>query len=771
MGVGAMLQRPNSLPSIFALFASAGVAATSLAACETPVPPNDPHTAPTATATATASASASAPRGTNPGDVDESAMNPQVSPCDDFYQNACGGWLKNTPIPAEESSWTRSFDVIQQSNEKLLREIIEQDAKAPPADQPYSKAIGDYYASCVDEDAVEKLGTAPLEPYFKAIDKVKDAKSLAILLADFHRKGIGAFFDFDSGQDFKDATLVIGQLTQSGLGMPDRDYYLKDDPKMKALREKYEAHLGKLLVLAGEKEADARTHATAVMAMETALARLSMSTEDQRDPQKIYHRLERTGLEKKAPAFPWAAYFKAIETPDVTALNVAQPEFFRAVGALMEASPSLQCKDDKAAKAGDKKVAGDKKAGDKAGDKKAGDKAGDKKAADEPKEEPVVACPSQPKKFPTADVKAYLRVRVLDALARTLPKRFLDESFDLERAFTGAEELPPRWKRCVRAIDRAMGEAVAVPFVKKVLGDEGKADVRQMVQNIEAAMGDRLGAIQWMDDSTRAKAREKLAAITNKIAFPDKFRNYDALVIKRGDAMGNRLNAIAFEARRRLAKIGKPLDRSEWFFPPQTVNAAYDPSLNEMQFPGGILQAPFYARKASAAMNYGAIGMVIGHELTHGFDDEGRQFDAKGNLTDWWSPAVGKEFDQRASCVEKQFDGFVVAGDTHLKGKLTLGENIADLGGLRLTFAAWKKVATPVPADAKYTADQQFFYGFAQAWCTNIRDELLQLFATTNPHSPPQYRVNGPLSNMTEFREAFQCKDGPMVRKDRCEVW
>jgi putative endopeptidase len=750
-----MTLRPNRLPSTFVLLAAVGLATAAVAACETAVtpPPHDPHVVTTAVPTVTAPVAP--PRSSDPGSVDEAALDPSVSACEDFYQHACGGWIKATPIPGDESSWTRSFDVIGQANEKLLRAILEQDAKAPPADEPYSKQLGDYYASCIDEEAIEKAGVQPLEPFLKAIGKVKDPKSLAVLLGDFQKKGIDNLFDFESGQDFKDATQVIGQLSQGGLGLPDRDYYLKDDPKMKELRATYEGYVAKMLGLAGEKEAAAKLHAKAVMALETALARASMSNEDQRNPKKIYHRLERAGIEKQVPGFPWEAYFKATGAPEFTALNVAQPEFFGAVDILMSASPSVQCKDDKAPKGG--------KAG---ADKGVADRAASANAPASP-----IDCPSQPKKFPASEIQTYLRFHLVDSLARTLPKRFVDASFEMERALTGAEELPPRWKRCVRGIDYAMGEAIAVPFVKKVLGDQGKADVRQIVANIEAALGERLGALKWMDDATRAKAQEKLAAVANKIAYPDKFRSYDSLVVTRGKALDNRLNATELEMKRRLAKIGKPLDRTEWFYPPQVVNAGYDASLNEMQFPAGILQSPFYAAKAQSAMNYGAIGMVVGHELTHGFDDEGRQFDARGNLSDWWSAPVGQEFDRRAACVEKQFDGYVAVGDVHVKGKLTLGENIADLGGLKLAFAAWQKASGGQRGTAKYPDEQQFFYGYAQAWCTNMREETLRLLVQTNAHSPPRFRVNGPLSNMPEFQEAFQCKAGPMVRADRCEVW
>jgi endothelin-converting enzyme/putative endopeptidase len=730
----------------FALLGGVALAAASLAACDEAniAPPHDGHNVPTATA----STPPPPPRSTDPGSVDEAALDPAVSPCDDFYQHACGGWIKATQIPAEEASWTRSFDVLSEQNEKLLKEMVEKDAKSPSATEPYAKEIGDYYATCMDEDAIEKAGAEPLKPIFASIDKVKDAKSFATIVGDLQRQGVDVLFGFDSGNDFKDATQVIGQLDQGGIGLPERDYYLKDDAKMKEIRGKYEEHIARMFVLAGEKEADAKAHAKLVMAFETTLARASMSNVDRRDPQKVYHRIDRAGLEKGAPDFVWSLYFKAIGAPDVTAINVATPDFFRTLGQLMSLSPSQQC-NEKAPKKGDAKA--------------------------DAKKDLVASpfdCTTQPKKFPAADVKAYLRFKVLSSMARSMAKRFVDESFSLERTLSGAESLPPRWKRCVRGVNFALGEALASPFVAKTLGDEGKASVKQMVANIEAAQAENLTKLAWMDDATRGKAKEKLVAIANKIGYPDKLRRYDGLVIKRGDTIGNRIRAFEFEAKRRLAKIGKPVDRNEWGMLPQQVNAYYDPTMNEMVFPAAILQSPFFSLKASAPANYGAIGLVIGHELTHGFDDEGRQFDARGNLADWWSEPVGKEFDKRAECVSKQFDGYVAVDDVHVNGKLTLGENLADLGGLKLSFEAWKKASNGARGNQKYTDEQQFFYGFAQSWCTADRKEFLRMLAQTNPHSPSRFRVNGPISNSASFQEAFQCKAGsPMVRAERCEVW
>jgi putative endopeptidase len=713
----------------------AALLAAPLAGCEPPAPvaPTEPPSPPAAAPPAAPSAPAVAPA-SGLTSVDDSALDPGVSPCNDFYQYACGGWLKSTPIPGDQASWTRSFDVMEERNEQDLRAILERYASGQGKDEPDAQKLGDYYASCMDEEAIEKAGIASLKPELDRINKIKTIKDLAEAVGALHARDVHPLFMFVSGQDAKDATQVIGILSQGGLGLPDRDYYLKDDEITKKLRDKYEEHVGKMLELLGDKPAAAKANAATVLAVERALAEASMSKEDLRDPQKVYHRLERAGLEQAAPTFPWGAYLAKLGAPDVTAINVAQPEFVKALDVALSTSPLSSCKDDgKAAK----------------------------------------PCPKPAKKFPAAELQTYLRWHLVRGVARALPARFVEESFRFEQALTGIEKLPPRWKRCVRSTDNALGEALAQPYVKKTLGAEGKATVKQMVLAIEQAMGDELGTLRWMDDGTRARARTKLVAIANKIGFPDKWRDYGTLTVARGDYVGNRVRASVFEVKRDLGKIGKPVDRGEWQMTPPAVNAYYEPALNEMVFPAGILAAPFFSNTATRATNYGAIGMVIGHELTHGFDDEGRQYDDKGNLRDWWTPAVNTEFNARAACVEKQYNDYVAIGDLHLKGKLTLGENLADLGGARLAYLALQKELAGKPREAsRFSPEQQFFLGFAQGWCTNMRDETLRLLAKNNPHSPPRFRVNGPVSNMPEFAAAFQCKAGsPMVRANRCEVW
>jgi putative endopeptidase len=740
----------------FTPFAAAGVILGALVGCEEP-PPVVPTT-PTPTAAPSATPTA-APAATGPAllSVDESALDRSASACTDFYQFACGSWIKSTPIPADKPSWSRSFDVIQERNENELRAILERYAAGQGKDEPNAQKLGDFYAACIDEGAIEKAGLGALKGEFDAIEKIKTAKDLIPVLASLHGRDVTAGFAFGSQQDYKDATQVIAAVTQAGLGLPDRDYYLKNDEATAKIRAAYVEHITNMLVLLGDKPEAARAAAATVLRFEHALADVSLSHEERRDPQKNYHRLERAGLEKAAPDFAWGEYFTALGVGNVAAINVAQPEFIKGFDALLLAGAPCIAEapiESASAATGKGKPA--------------------VKAAATSKPVAVKGCAAPAKRFPAAEWKTYLRWHTIRAAASSLSSRFVDERFRFDRTLTGAEKLPPRWKRCVRAVDDALGEALARPFVAKMLGPEGKAATKAMVQNLEQALSDDLDHLGWMDAATRAKAHEKLSAIANKIGYPDVWRSYDALAVTRGDYLQNRLHAAAFDVKRDLAKIGKPLDRTEWGMTPPMVNAYYDPSMNEIVFPAGILSPPFYSNGATRAANYGGIGRVIGHELTHGFDDEGRQFDAKGSLTDWWSKTVGEEFDRRASCVEKQYDGYVAVGDTHLKGKLTLGENIADLGGLRIAYAAMKKeqASAPPQPPASFTPEQQFFLGFAQAWCTNQRPEYMQLMAKNNPHSPPRFRVNGPMGNLPEFAEAFQCKaDAPMMRKERCEVW
>jgi putative endopeptidase len=648
--------------------------------------------------------------------VDESAIDPAVSPCDDFYLYACGNWLKRTEIPADKSTWGRGFSVIDQRNEQELRKILEAAASGQGVGSAgaYPDKIGALYASCMDEAAIEANAPAELRQQLKRIDIVKDLPGLQKEVARIHLAIGNPMFEFGQEQDFKNATLVIGVLDQGGLGMPDRDYYLQTTGKFPELRKQYQAHVEKMLTLAGEPAAQAAKDAATVMKIETALAQASMSRVDRRDPNKIYHRLDLPGIEKTTPKWSWKTYLKEMGAPEVTAINVRSPEFFAALNKALTATP-------------------------------------------------------------IADWKVYLRWHVVHNAAPALSKAFVDENFAFYgKALAGTAELEPRWKRCTHAVDRLVGEALGKAFVEKTFGAEGKQRTQGMVHEVESAMSANLDGLKWFDDATRAQAHEKLTAIANKIGYPDKWRNYDALEIGRESYLTNAMRASEFETHRQLAKIGKPVDRSEWGMTPPTVNAYYDPSMNEMVFPAGILQPPFFNRAAVRAVNYGAIGMVMGHELTHGFDDQGRQFDAKGNLRDWWTASVGKEFEKRAQCVVEQYDGYVAVDELKVNGKLTLGENIADLGGIKLAHAAFVKArgAGEPQKLGKLTDEQLFFLGQAQSWCTKRRPETARMRVTVDPHSPPQWRVDGPMSNLPEFAAAFQCKPGDkMVRQNRCVVW
>jgi putative endopeptidase len=707
-----ILVRARALGVALFLFGATGLGG----ACVRKAQPGSVAPAPTASSPPSTppSADTKLPRQTG---ADEAAMDRTASPCDDFYAFACGGWMKATPIPDDESSWVRSFSVIHRENEEALRDILERDAKGDTQGDAYGAQLGDLWASCMDEPTVEKRALADLAPELAAIDAVRDVKSLVQAVAHMHSIGVGAVFDFDSEVDFKDASRMIAGVSQAGLGLPERDYYFRNDKRTKDIRDEYLAHVSRTFQLLGETPKIADGHANTVMTLEATLARASMTNTELRDPQKIYHRLDLEGLKRIAPDVSWDLYLGTVGFPDIRSINVGQPDFVKKFNELA-------------------------------------------------------------KTVPPADWRVYLRWHLLVSVSPWLSKPFVDEWFHFRQVLTGAKSLQPRWKRCVRFADQGMGEALAQPFVKKFLGDEGKAAAKRMVAGIEASMKLDIEALAWMDDPTRAKAEEKLAKVVNKIGYPESWRSYAGLVTDRSSFVGNVRKANELEVRRRLAKVGKQVDKGEWEMTPPTVNAYYEPTMNEMVFPAGILRAPFYAQTQIPALNFGAIGMVVGHELTHGFDDEGRQFDADGNLRDWWTGAVGSEFDKRASCVEHQFDAYVAVDDSHIKGKLTLGENIADLGGVKLALSTLERGENAADAASTktgtFTPEQQFFLGFAQSWCANYRPEALRLLVATNPHSPPRFRVNGPLSNMAEFASAFQCKEGaPMVRsaRDRCEIW
>ena len=643
---------------------------------------------------------------------DVKAMDRAAEPCNDFYQFACGNWLKSNPIPADQARWGR-FNELDERNKEILREILEAAAKPDPGRDAVTRQIGDYYAACMDEKGIEARGLSGLTPELDRIQKLTDKKQLAEEVAHLHRSGVPTFFDFSSGQDFKDSTLVVAQLDQGGIGMPDRDYYLKDDPKSIELRQKYVAHVRRMLELAGRSPEQAKTMADTVMRIETELAKGSLDNVSRRDPEKIYHPMKRPDVTMLAPSFAWEQYFADTKAPPFQAVVVSYPDFFKTVDRLV-------------------------------------------------------------KEISLDDWKVYLTWHLLHSEAPMLPSAFLKENFDFYgRTLTGAAEMRPRWKRCVDYTDNELGEALGRKYVEKAFGGNSKERMLKMVAALEKALGEDIDKLPWMTPATKKEAQVKLKAITNKIGYPEKWRDYSSVVIKRDDAIGNAFRADEFEFQRVLNKIGKPVDPLEWGMTPPTVNAYYDPQMNNINFPAGILQPPFFDSTMDDAVNFGGIGMVIGHELTHGFDDEGRQFDAKGNLQDWWTSVDAKEFQQRAACVDDQYASFTVAPGAHINGKLTLGENTADNGGARVALMA---LLNTIGKDMKkvdgFTPEQRFFLAFGQVWCSNEREEALRLQVATDPHSPPKFRVNGVVQNMPEFQKAFSCKVGqPMVKQNVCRVW
>ena len=658
------------------------------------------------------SAQTAGPANSSPGHFDPKAIDPTASPCQDFYQYACGNWIKQNPIPADQSKWGR-FNELDERNKAVLRQILEDAAKPSPNRDATAQKIGDYFAACMDEKAIDARGLAPLQPELDRIAKISAKEQLAAAIAHLHRIGSGALFGFSSGQDFKDSTAVVAQLDQGGLGLPDRDYYLKDDPKSVELRQKYVAHVQRMFELAGEKPETAKAHAATVMRIETDLAKASLDRVSRRDPEKIYHPMKKPDVAQLSPSFQWASYFTDSGAPQFESVVVSWPDFFKAIGTEIQ-SVGL------------------------------------------------------------ADWKTYLTWHLLHSQAAFLPTTFARENFDFfGKTLSGAQEMRPRWKRCTDFTDADLGEALGRKFVERTFGAEGKERTLKMVAALEKALGEDIEKLPWMTPATKEAALIKLKAITNKIGYPDHWRDYSTVVIKPDDPLGNTFRATSFEFQRQLDKIGKPLDRLEWAMTPPTVNAYYDPQMNNINFPAGILQPPFYDNKADDATNFGGIGMVIGHELTHGFDDEGRQFDAQGNLKDWWTPEDAKEFEQRAACVADEYASMTVIPGVHVNGKLTLGENTADNGGARIALMALlNTIGTNTGKVDGFTAEQRFFLSFGQIWCGNERDEAVRLQVQTDPHSPPKLRVNGVVQNMPEFQKAFSCRPAqPMVKANACRVW
>jgi len=639
-----------------------------------------------------------------------------VKPCEDFFRYANGEWLKRNPIPADQTSWG-AFNELHENNRKLLRSLLEEarDAKAPKGSA--LQKVGDFYASGLDEAAIEKAGLKPIQPLMKHIEEMRSTEDLAKVLAVLQLQGVSAGFNFSVDQDDKESTRYIAQLAQGGLGLPERDYYTRTDAKSQELLAKYQAHVAAMFQLLGETEATAKAHAQAVLKLESGLARASKTQVELRNPVAMYHKMSPAELKSVAPAFPWSAYFQGIGMKEQTELLVRQPDFFK------EFSKTAQ-------------------------------------------------------DVPLAEWKTYLRWHVVRSLSGGLPDRFGQASFDFYgRTLNGAKQRQERWKRVQAATDGVLGELVGQLYVAKVFSPESKTKMVELVGNLKAALRERIQGLDWMGAETKLQALRKLESFGLKIGYPDKWRDYSSLEITRDAYLGNVMAGARFEFKRNLAKLGQPLDRSEWGMTPQMVNAYYSPTMNEIVFPAAILQPPFFDPKADDAVNYGAIGMVIGHEMTHGFDDEGCQFDAQGNLKNWWTEADQKAYASKTDLVVKQYDAYEALPGLHVNGKLTLGENIADLGGLKVAFEAlkkqWAKVGKPAPLDG-FSPEQRFFLGYAQSWRYHGRDEAVRLRVQTDPHSPAQFRVNGPLSDLPEFHQAFGCGEGsPLLRaeKDRPTIW
>lgn len=647
---------------------------------------------------------------------DLNAIDKTIDPCVDFYQYACGTWMKNNPIPPDKSRWGR-FNQLAERNLYVMREILTE-AQLPGKHSSTETMVGAFYNSCMDESVIEKKGTAPLAPELQRINNLKTKSDLIRQVAYMHRNGTPALFAFYSQPDLHDSTETIAVLDQGGITLPDRDYYLKDDPKSVETRQKYLEHMRKLFELAGDATEVASSEAKTVLAIETTMAQASMDRTLRRDPKNRDHKMTVAEIAAAAPNFDLTLYFDDSGAPKFTSLNVVNPEFFKQVNNQLN-SVSME------------------------------------------------------------DWKVYLRWKTINEYAPLLTDAFVQEDFLFNGQYmSGQQEIEPRWKRCVRATDNELGMALGKLYVDRTFGAEGKERTLKMVQAIESAMKQDIGQVSWMSGATKQKAYEKLNAIVNNIGYPNTWRDYSPVVIKPDDYAGNTKRADAFEVQRQYKKIDRPTDRKDWEMTPPTVNAYYRPSMNDINFPAGILQPPFYGKLMDDAVNYGAIGVVIGHELTHGFDDQGRKYDAEGNLHDWWTAEDGKEFEQHAACTANEYSNFVSVkddkGGVKLNGKLTLGENTADNGGLKLAYMALMSVMgnTPVKLIDGYTPEQRFFLAYGQIWCQNITDQEARKRVLTDPHSPGHWRVDGAVQNSAAFERAFGCKSGqPMVAENACRVW
>src|SRR5271156_3427152 len=642
-------------------------------------------------------------------------MDTSADPCVVFYQYSGGGWMKKNPIPADQPGWS-VYAKLAQDNERFLWGILSDLASKSQGRNANQQKIGDYFAACMDESAIEKLGAAPIKSYLEQINRLASKKQLPGVLARIHLRSESSdmFFGFGSGQDYGDSSQVIAFANAGGLGLPDRDYYTRSDPHSVELRQKYVAHVQRMFVLLGDAPDAAQREAVRVMAIETALAQASLTRVQRRDPHNLDHKMDFAQLQALSPSFDWGVYLKGLGLGQQNVFNVSQPAFYKELENQLQAAS-------------------------------------------------------------VDDIKAYLRWHTVHSAAPHLSQAFVNEDFAFfGKTLRGTPQLRPRWRRCVRLVDDQLGEALGQEFVNRAFSPEMKQSALTMTRQIEQAMAADIEQLTWMSPETKQNALAKLHSISNKIGYPDKWRDYSSITIERNDFAGNVERATVFESRRTLNKIGKPVDRGEWSMTPPTVNAYYSSRMNDINFPAGVLQPPLYDPQMDDAPNYGNTGGTIGYELTHGFDDEGRKFDAQGNLKDWWTTQDSQNFEARAQCVGDQYARYVVVDDIKINSKLTEGEDIADLGGLILAWMAWKEQTRNMHLEDRdaLTPEQRFFVGYAQWACENVRPEDLRMMAITDPHSPGRYRVNGLVVNMPEFQKAFSCKAGqPMAKADRCRVW